>query len=232
MKPCWLERKVNGVVGVATTATANRIQAAARHGSDPAARTIVAGTNQESRNAGKSRGGSACPQADGSGPNSTRWGQRVPPSCLPGFLIQNLARVPRIEKLAYNSGPRFRSGHSANPHPHPLPCEGRGDPSSHVCCRSAGRAESACTWHRQNAGNRVRPIAVRRILSVFCISSALVVVGHRHQVTSFHIFRANRSNRARSQRLATANAVTFSKSNSLTARFTAISISHFRCIAT
>jgi len=39
-------------------------------------------------------------------------------------------------------------------------------------------------------------------------------------------------NRARSQRSATANGVTFWKSNSLTARFTAISMSHFRCIAT
>ena len=39
-------------------------------------------------------------QADGSGPNSTRWGQRVPPSCFPGFLIQNLSREdPNIETL-------------------------------------------------------------------------------------------------------------------------------------
>ena len=45
-----------------------------------------------------------------------------------------------------------------------------------MCCRSALRVESASTWHRQNAGNRVRPIAVRRILSVFCISTAVVAV--------------------------------------------------------
>jgi hypothetical protein len=39
-------------------------------------------------------------RADGSGPNSTRWGQRVPPSCLPGFLIRNLTTEdPSVETL-------------------------------------------------------------------------------------------------------------------------------------
>ena len=77
---------------------------------------------------------------------------------------------------------------------------------------------------------------VLQSLLIFCISTALVVVAwaepHRHQTTSPREFPGNRSNRARSQRLATANAVTFSKSNSLTAQFTAISTFRFRCIAT
>lgn len=55
---------------------------------------------------------------------------------------------------------------------------------------------------------------------------------NRHQTTSPREFPGNRSNRARSQRLATANAVTFSRSNSLTALFTVISTFRFRCIAT
>jgi hypothetical protein len=46
---------------------------------------------------------------------------------------------------------------------------------------------------------------------------------HQHRATSPRGFPGNRSNRARSQRLATANAVTFSKSNSLAAQFTATS---------
>ena len=78
---------------------------------------------------------------------------------------------------------------------------------------------------------------VLQSLLIICISTALVVVAWAEPSPSprphhFAHSAANRSNRPRSQRLATANAVTFSKSNSLTALFTVISIFRFRCIAT
>ena len=69
-------------------------------------------------------------------------------------------------KTCRHNRSQVRSNRNANPHP----------PLSRVCCTSAGRAESVAIWHRQNAGNRIRPIAVRRILLVFCISTAVVVV--------------------------------------------------------
>src|SRR5258708_35630759 len=56
-----------------------------------------------------------------------------------------------------------------------------------MCTIGRMDAESV-VWNRQRAGNRVRPVAVRRILSVFCISTAVLVVASAEPApTSNHI---------------------------------------------